>query len=272
MLDDSIFQLLFDSLQFFFCEVVTKNITDKSKSIISRLLFLLLSLLIAALLISIVIFVIYLFIFIDNTVNIFLALIIIVLALALFFGVIFAITKMSDRLNYFDSFKEEMDFSKNDNYSKHIVYLTLKQTDKDCFVMSYFHSNGDICPAVYKKRNGKIGLINFYAEKTCYKSIYTDEIDSDESKNIRVCRIRNKATQNQMIVFASEINGLEFIINGNNIPETDCKNRFGKFKIYALLENADTANCNTVSINGINYPLIESGYSTSFISRTEIIQ
>lgn len=74
-----------------------------------------------------------------------------------------------------------------------------------------------------------------------------------------------------MIVFASEINGLEFIINGNKIPETDCKNRFGKFKIYALLENADTANCNTVSINGRNYPLIESGYSTSFISRTEII-
>lgn len=182
MLDDSIFLLLFDSLQFFFCEVVTKNITDKSKSIISRLLFLLLTLLISALLISIVIFAVCLFIFIHNTVNIFLALLIIPLAFALIFGVILALAAMSNRLNYFDSFKKEMDFSKNDNSSKHIVCLTLEQTDKDCFVMSYFHSNGDICPAVYKKRNGKIGLINLYAEKTCYKSIYTDEIDSDESK------------------------------------------------------------------------------------------
>lgn len=272
MIDDSIFILFFDMLESLFCDVLPRRIISKNNTFLSKVLTVLIVLAEIILSLAIVIMIgIILFFVVKSIDNIFIAIIVIVLSLAALIGIIILLDVMSKRLLIFDSFADEMKFSKEKDYEKHKVIGILKQTNKDCFVLSYFYYNNEIRPAIYKKHKNSIGLIDLYADVTYYKTIYFDEYDLSENKNIRIRRIKNKSTNSQMIVFASAIKNLEIYINDVKVPEIDCQGKLGQFSVYAILENADE-NCNIVNINGQQYSLAEKLNNNIFINIKEIVK
>lgn len=270
MFDDSIFKLFFNLIEEFFCEVLQSRILGKNKTILFRIISALTILLSAGIfIIAVVVAGIALIFVIDFSSNLFQSVITIVLALSTIIGIICLLIVLPKHLLEFESFKDEMDFSNRKGISNHTVLLILQQTKKDCFVLAHFDGYIGIRPAVYKMHGKRIGLLNIYKENIYYKDINLCNFEDKESNNIRVCRIKDRVTKTQMIVFASKNSNLDININNIVIPKIDSKDSIGDFSIYGTVETSKMKNSDTVTINGYKYKLNKCK-SSKFIGKNEI--
>lgn len=271
MYDDSIFFLFFEVIKYFFSELIPRNVAGKNKSLFSRMVSATVILLIGFICIAIIttLCFIILFTYVSSE-NIKQTVITTILSLVIIISIISLLIVLPKYLIEFDSFEDEINFSKIKGLSKHTVLLILQETKNDCFVLANFDDYIGIRPAVYKKRRKRIGLIDLYQKTTWYKKIFLDKSENNDNNDIRILRIKNKSSKTQMIVFTTKINSLDIYINNVKIPKIDFENKIGEFYLYGKIENSKTMNCTTVNINGSNYNLMESK-ANKFIGKDELI-
>lgn len=266
MFDDSIFFLFFDIIKDFFKELIKNYANRKNTSLLKKIILTAITLLIGLICIAtvITIFFITIYIYIRSK-NIIQSVIITIVSLIIVISIILFLLIAPKYLMYFDTFENEIKYSKKSGLSKHTVCLILQETNRDCFVLANFDDYIGLRPAVYKKQNQNIGVIDLYQKMIWYKKIILHNYKNNNNNEIRILRIKNKSSKNQMIVFATKIHSLSIYINHIEIPKIDSKHTTGEFSLYGIIEPAKTINCTIVNINGSNYDLLESK-ATKFIN------
>lgn len=108
----------------------------------------------------------------------------------------------------FSSLDEEMDFCKNTDFNRHKILFQLDNDKKNGYVVmvvygsdnSFINSDSYVIPSAYTKyKNGKIGIAGVGVKFVSYKLIGNEDIN-----NVRVGRIINKRTKDDMLIVASK--------------------------------------------------------------------
>ena len=168
----------------------------------------------------------------------------------------------------YKSIDDEVNDEKSENAeTAHEVLQVLTDNEKETFVLARFMLDDMIRPAVYNKYGKRYTSIDLHAALISYKKIYpVPGLQTDET-NIRVMRIKNKHSRNQMIFFATKLANADIIYNGKAPEKYECGS-VGGFSIYGC-EYTDTPKPE-ITVNGKVFPLKQTLVDFMFISNQEI--
>ncbi len=168
----------------------------------------------------------------------------------------------------YKSIEEEVNDEKSENpETAHEVLQILTDSEKETFVLARFMLDDMIRPAVYNKYGKRYTSIDLHASLISYKKIYPVANLLSDDANIRIMRIRNKHSKNQMIFFATKLANANIIFNGKTPEKYEC-NSINGFAIYGC-EYTDAAKPE-ITVNGKVYPLKQTLVDFMFISVREI--
>ncbi|HCA04732.1 MAG TPA: hypothetical protein DEO32_02420 [Ruminococcaceae bacterium] len=167
----------------------------------------------------------------------------------------------------YKSIEDEVQDEKNENpETAHEVLEILTENEKEAFVLAYFFLDDMIRPAVYNKYGKRYTSIDLHTSLISYKKIYPVPNVNSKDSNVRIMRIRNKHSKNQMIFFATKLADANLSFNGIKPREYECEG-LGSFSIFGC-EYAENSKPE-VTINGKAFPLKETLVDFMFISKHE---
>lgn len=167
----------------------------------------------------------------------------------------------------YKSIEEEVNDEKCENpETAHDVLMVLSDNEKETFVLACYHLDDIIRPAMYTKYGKRLTSIDLHASITSYKKIYPIPNLHSKDANVRIMRIRNKRSKNQMIFFATKLANANIIFDGKEPELYECEG-LGEFRIFGCPYTADSKP--EVTINGEAYPLKQTLVDFMFISKQE---
>lgn len=167
----------------------------------------------------------------------------------------------------YKSIEDEVEDEKNENpETAHEILGILKDDDKETFVMAYYFLDDLIRPAVYNKYGKRYTSIDLHTSIISYKKVYPIPNVSSEDTNIRVMRIKNKHSKNQMIFFATKLANANIAFDGKAPENFECEG-LGGFSVYGCEYNSESKP--RIEVNGKSFPLKETLVDFMFIAKKE---
>ena len=167
----------------------------------------------------------------------------------------------------YKSIEDEVNDEKSENpETAHEVLGILTDNEKETFVLAKFYLDDMIRPAVYNKYRKRYTSIDLHASLISYKKIYPIPNVKSRDTNVRVMRIRNKHSKNQMIFFATKIANANLIFNGAEPENYECEG-LRDFSVYGCEYTSDSKP--EITINGENFKLKQTLVDFMFISSRE---
>ncbi len=163
--------------------------------------------------------------------------------------------------------EDEVNDEKSENpETAHEVLGILTDNEKETFVLAKFYLDDMIRPAVYNKYRKRYTSIDLHASLISYKKIYPIPNVKSRDTNVRVMRIRNKHSKNQMIFFATKLANANLMFNGAEPEKYECEG-LGDFSVYGCEYTSDSKP--EITINGEKFKLKQTLVDFMFISSRE---
>lgn len=162
----------------------------------------------------------------------------------------------------FSSLEEEMEFCKNSEYNCHKILFPLREDNNNGYIVMVVYGGryslippdeSYITPSVYTKyKENKVGITG---ARTSLKNYCL--IGNEERKDIRAARIKNKITNDSMLIVVSKE---QILANYNNralqlLRERDSKYENINCYIYGVLENRKDEKVDCIYIDSNKYQI-----------------
>lgn len=186
-------------------------------------------------------------------------------SLVLFFVILFSYGLHLICSNYlgrfkFSSLEEEMEFCRNSEYNYHKILFSLREDNRNGYVVMVVYGGrysliapGEtyITPGVYTKyKNKKVGIAGV---RTSLKNYCL--LGNEDRNDIRIARIKNKATNDSMLIVVSKE---RILANYNNKTLQLLRERDDKYEkincyIYGVFENSEYKKADWIFVDSNKY-------------------